>query len=908
MAGATACSDDTYDIPAQSLSRDIRFSASLKDTGASRAAGSRNILRRDSVVRMATASDADPLFLLPVVEDYSDDMASRADIRGKNQMYDRFYVSAYKYDDTWDSDHIKLTPNYFVSEIAANTGTKYELNPTRYWPSDGKMRFVAHAPVDDAAFTFYAHDDADRGPRVHIAIADKVSDQNDLVVSYSDEITCKGISDAAPLNFKHALTGIRFTCDKSMPKGIISNITFKGVRYEGDFFYAIPTASQSTTADMSLDANFNPWEIYDKEFSLDLNYLITGEDNAPITEGENTFVMFPQTLPENATVEITLEYVDASGNRNGRVDVITGSLAGRQWPAGKLVTYKISTDAQIFEVDAPRTFDYLGNVYDSTDGSMLSTNDVAVESYAGEKNIQWIVEYQDEGSTQWSASSSWLSVDPTWTWQDKQQQTIPFVAKSTYNAIDIDSNLKAAAQRGTSAAPYNLANATGGSTVENTANCYIVDSPGYYIFPLVYGNAIKNSATNTAAYVSSQSGSNVLPNFKNHLNANITAPYIADNAGCTPYSAALIWQDAKSLVQNVEYVADAFGGKGGIKFYVSPSTIAQGNAVLSISDKTDIMWSWHIWVTSFEGFDDSVTLTNRDDNTFTLMPINLGWCSNGADIRYYPKRQCKVRLTPAEGEESLAREITFVQESHTSVPFGNNPYYQWGRKDPFLGTNIPWGNKEHWDGSGTYYGTGSENNPPRLFSDLVEDTSSDRLTTRQCLDLLIKNPDKWHNPPAKTGGTSYVSLNETYDNLWGENTLGDTKTVYDPCPVGYQVNYFYTYTGFLDAGYDWSGDKGIEFVEATAPDWDTTNLAEFYTDSSKLHSITFPVNGYRDWNDKAEVVDFTVRGFVWMRGLTDDLDAYMFRYSTHQAGQANVAPVTMFYSTDGLPVRPAQIK
>lgn len=39
---------------------------------------------------------------------------------------------------------------------------------------------------------------------------------------------------------------------------------------------------------------------------------------------------------------------------------------------------------------------------------------------------------------------------------------------------------------------HNLANQTdGGSTVQNTANCYVVSAPGYYCFPLVYGNAIK---------------------------------------------------------------------------------------------------------------------------------------------------------------------------------------------------------------------------------------------------------------------------------------------------------------------------------------------------------------------------------------------------------------------------------
>lgn len=905
----TGCTDDLLD---KDLTSDhINFKTSLTATGKSLTRSGYSGTHRSGVVKMDMMATGDSLYLHPVISDFDpeSDLETRSSmVNSADQMYDKFYVSAYKYANTWDDELGQQSPNYFDSEIAYKSGSTYSFNPPRYWPKDGKIRFLAFAPVSDDAFTYYPHDDAGRGPRVHIKISDDIKNQNDLVVSYSEEIACKGASTATNLNFKHALTGIRFTCDKSMPKAVITNITLKGMCYEGDFFYSLPAASQSTSSALTIDDNFNPWAQYDREFPLDLNYQITGEDNASVTDGENTFLMFPQTLPSSAQVEITLKYLDSNGNATGRSDIISGSLAGREWPAGKIVTYKISTSAQFLEVENPQTFDYLGNIYNSADGSMQAVNKVKVTSYAGDKNISWTVQYQDEGTTAWSNSSSWLSIDPSWVWQDEAEQDVPFVAKSSYNVIDIDKNLKGAQTLGTLTTPYNLSNASGNTGVENTANCYMVSAPGYYILPLVYGNGIKNSTTNSSAYISTATGSNNLAQFKNHLGAGITAPYIADNAGCVPNHAGIVWQDVQNLVQDVQYVANAYGGKGGIRFYVSPSTIAQGNAVISISDKSNVMWSWHIWVTTFKGFDDKITLTNSDNNTFTLMPVNLGWCSNGSYIRYYPARKCKVRFIPSKGDENLAQEVTFVQESHTSIPFGNNPYYQWGRKDPFIGTNIAWGNKERWDGNGKYYGTGSENNPPRLFNDLVEDESSTRLTTRQCLDLLIKYPDKWHNPPAKVGGSSYVSLNETYQNLWGENTLSDTKTVYDPCPAGYQVNYFYTYTGFLDAGYNWTSDKGIEFVQATAPDWDSSNLAEFYTNSTKLHSITFPVCGYRDWNDKAEVVDFKLRGFIWLRGLTDNLNSYMFRYAEHAAGVANVAPVTMFYSTDGLPVRPALSK
>lgn len=904
-ATLSSCYDDPlYRDDASSGS--MAFNVSVAQSGWGHTRSGAAMRHSQSIVKMENAR-GDSLFLHPVVSDYSDSpvMETRSSIvSSRDEMYDKFYVSAYQYDDNWDESHAKSAPNYFESELAQSNGSTYSMSPVRYWPESGKMRFVAHAPVGDAAFSFYGVDDSGRGPRVHIEIPDKVENQKDLLVSYSEEIDCKGRSTSANLNFKHALTGIRFVCDKKMPKGVITNITISGVRHEGDFFYNLGAASQSSSSDLSLDANFNQWELYDKTFSLNLNYKITGEDNAVVTTGENTFVMLPQSLPEGATVAITFQSVDANGNPTGNPETISGSLAGREWPAGKIVTYKISTSNQMLDVTEPAIFNYLGHIYNTADGSVSSLNPVSVASYAKGKNMKWKVQYQDEGSSSWGDNSSWLSIDPSWSWTDTEEQSVPFVAKSSYNAIDIDANLRAASQKGTTASPYNLSNASGNSGVENTANCYMIDAPGYYIFPLVYGNGIENSAVNSSAYIyAGAADANTLAKFENHLGNPITSPYIADNAGCVPNHAAIVWQDSQNLVQNVSFVPSAFGGKGGIRFYVSPATIAQGNAVISISDKSNVMWSWHIWATTFKGFDSSVDLTNADSQQFTVMPVNLGWCSNGEAVRYYPRRECKVRFTPTEGDTSLSCEITVVQESHTSIPFGNNPYYQWGRKDPFVGTNIAWGNKPRWDGSGKYYGSGSENNPERLFADLVEDTSSDRLTTKQSLGLMIRNPEKWHNPPAKKGGTSYVSLNEIYTNLWGDIAPSSQKTVYDPSPAGYQVNYYYTYTGFLDPGYDWTSDKGIEFVKDKADDWDDSNLAEFYTDSSKLHTITFPVSGYRDWNDKAEVVDFKVRGFIWMRGAYSNLETYMFRFAHHASGVANVAPVTMFYACDGLPLR-----
>ena len=192
--------------------------------------------------------------------------------------------------------------------------------------------------------------------------------------------------------------------------------------------------------------------------------------------------------------------------------------------------------------------------------------------------------------------------------------------------FDYLADLKNRAYLGSAAAPHDLSYDYNGQM--NTANCYVVTHPGYYKFPLVYGNAIKNGATNAIAYESST--------FVNHLDRQITEPYIYSNENCTVGSADLLWQDAQDLISNISLSGD----KHYIQFKITKENIEQGNAVIAVKDESgNIMWSWHIWVTNKNVYE---TYTYGD---YKFMPIALG-----------------------QRETAQGTTCTF---------------YQWGRKDPF---------------------------------------------------------------------------------------------------------------------------------------------------------------------------------------------------------------------------------
>ena len=198
--------------------------------------------------------------------------------------------------------------------------------------------------------------------------------------------------------------------------------------------------------------------------------------------------------------------------------------------------------------------------------------------------------------------------------------------------FDYLADLKNRAYLGNPDAPHDLSYDYNGQM--NTANCYVVTHPGYYKFPLVYGNAIKNGATNANAYGSST--------FVNHLGNPITEPYIYDNSDCTVRSAELVWQDAQNLISNNIALCD---NDTYISFEITKENIQQGNAVIAVKDENGkIMWSWHIWVTNKNVYE---TYTYGD---YKFMPIALG-----------------------QRETNEGTTCTF---------------YQWGRKDPFRGATT----------------------------------------------------------------------------------------------------------------------------------------------------------------------------------------------------------------------------
>ena len=409
---------------------------------------------------------------------------------------------------------------------------------------------------------------------------------------------------------------------------------------------------------------------------------------------------------------------------------------------------------------------------------------------------------------------------------------------------------------------------TGG---QSTANCYVIHNPGTYKFPTIYGNAKKNGATNESAYKSSKTGNaNVLENFIKADGKAITKPEIEGIK-----DACLIWQDTKDLISDIKF-ADNY-----ISFEVKKETIHNGNAIIAVRDASNtILWSWHIWVTERDLH--PVEVENFQNEKYNFMPVNLGWCGFGNE--WYAPREVKARLKQ-EGGKTV--DLTFNQKQEVlandyDIKNGNNPYYQWGRKDPMLPsdgfTAVIGKDKTCYPGSAEYkfkYGT-------------------DGLNTKDIKEY-IKNPHKFNIK---------LEMKTKYYNLWSNDNDKTTpnddtviKTVYDPSPVGYTVPAPNAFTGFTSTGQDTNTSSEFNVKGNFDKGW------HFYSRPGKQGpTLFFPVCGWRN-DSSGTLEDVSIFGNYWTAGPYDTLSGRRLGFYSD-----GVYTLNYYYRSYGYAVRCAEEK
>lgn len=742
---------------------------------------------------------AEPLFLpTSSIEMHSGDMtmyancASTADIpmhniipetttRGSIQTEDHFYsefgIFGYFYESTqsWELIKSSISPESSMKNLEV-TRDNNSWTTNVYWPGGTKKAtFFAYAPYNCQGAILESNTGA---PKISYTVPSEIAKQQDLLIAKSTEdISCNGKS-AVDLTFEHALTAIKFTQGDDLGDYTkITSITISGVNNKGE---------------LSLDGA--SWGNLSTSTTIDNSYAISSQDG--ITLNDVLLLLMPQTLPDGAKLEVTMSNDDGTNTKDFIAD-LTGV-----WQKGYTVTYQLSVNKifgdYVLEI-TPNTKDFDEN------GGVVS---MTVTSY---------FEYSDGSSKiplPWTASYAYADGTDTRTPIDK---ALTITSASSGSGGSTGETLTAkigkqyfksnktlsAPEKGTEASPFDLStyNPATGVTLSGTnrrsANCYVVNAPGWYKIPLYYGNSLNN----TAGYGS--------PTFQNHEGTQINESNCDFSSKVT--SGKLLWQDEYALITPSSISKTSDGEY--LKFYVSPDAIAQGNAVIAATSGEngtgDILWSWHIWVTNMDLTKRVNVLSgaNRDTN-YPFMTQPVGYCE--ASTLSYPQRDFIVTIKQGTSCKLAAAKISQKSETTKSVA-QNCTFYQWGRKDPFPGASSndntvsvqklcykadgsafvyekKGGSTTIGDGQQTM--AGSILNPTTFY---YSKTSSQIILDNDWCSTTYN--DNWSKI------STIVS-----EGAWNDNNI--TKTVYDPCPIGFKMPGCNAFTRFTKDGKNHNSNDG----------------------------------------------------------------------------------------------------
>lgn len=723
-----------------------------------------------------------------------------------SNFYNSFGLFGYFYDSdkSWDViNKSSISPATSMNNLEV-TRDNNSWTTDVYWPGGtNKATFFAYAPYDsNVAWTSGT-------PKISYTVPSEIAKQQDLLVAKSNEnISCNGKS-AVDLTFEHALTAIKFTQGELGDYTKITSITISGVNNKGE---------------LSLDG-----ASWDNVSTTDGNtYTITSETG--ITLDDVILLLMPQTLPSGAKLLVTMS------NNYGTKD-FSADLTG-DWQKGYTVTYQLSVN-KIFG-------DYVLEITPNKPTIGENGGDVSM-------TVRSYFEYSD-GSSQislpWTASYAYADGTDKRTPIDK---ALTITSASRGNGGSIGESITAkiekqyfksdktlsASEKGTESEPFDLStyNPATGETLSGedrrSANCYVVNAPGWYKIPLYYGNSFNNrNGYGTAT-------------FQNHEGTQIDDQNRDFSSKVT--SGKLLWQDEYALITPSSIGKTSDGQY--LKFYVSPDAIAQGNAVIAALNSYDqILWSWHIWVTNMT-LTEPVNIksgANRDTN-YPFMKKPVGFCE--ASTLRYPQRDFIVTIQQGTSCKLAAARIS--QKSEITQYVGENcTFYQWGRKDPFPGSNGIKVNTDNYlgnqklcydangddfeykkQGENTYEGSGKQSMAGSILNPTTFYYSKTTDNTQGETDWDATKND-WCST---TYNDNWSMINTSINGNWADDNI--TKTVYDPCPIGFKMPGCNAFTCFTTTGNNTSNTS--QFNVSNSSSYASDEGWWFYTQPNKTGTTDF---------------------------------------------------------------------
>lgn len=785
--------------------------------------------------------------------------------------------------------------NWFDNKSTTPQGN---INPSILWSWGQRYaRFYAVYPEttdNNNNIVVKSQPTATSEPTIEFTVNKDVTKQVDLMTACSGLVTYTTHNQAPETNlwFRHALTAIRFAVgqdlsyNKTIKEISIDNVLLKSkYRLPNDRINPVGAGwdnngysqrGKVTLSGLSYKTTEKPNSIIRNQTRFS-NPDVT--DLKQLTDGY-TFYMIPQTLDGNS---VKAEIVFSDGTK------IHVPLKGT-WREGTTHVYKLSEKNSNWEYELIGVDPNIASFTDTqTSGgfTILSRRRVGTEIVA----VPWeVVGYSEDGKNYSNNKPAWLkslSAERGNGSKDHPEQlTATLIPAKTVDLLAARNNELKKNPLGSEATPYNLSNKTGAAAVENTANCYVISAPGYYMIPLVYGNAIKGGATNSSAYKMTVPGNgNTLTKLRDQDGNPITDPWIEktnNGANRSIDKAWVLWSDESNLVKIKDNgVYRAPDGNLYIKFQVPEDGIKSGNAVIAVRKSIQkfrdeerlqgrkkvtvrvyyteyqTLWSWHLWFAPKDALKE-IPVTNKQGTIYGFANEALGWKPTlwqGTPYQSPRSVNVKIRQTIGKKKETI---ITITQLPGTTSRTGYTTQYQWGRKDAFPGkVGQPAEGTIKWNAGSDMY-----------------------------MQTILQNPQNYYTAGYNADGSLNAGTNfakyYTLYNLWSMNNTSAyaenqansqtvVKTIYDPCPVGFSVPANDAFTGFTTTGVLSNNINQINADATIEAETYKNNFGHnFWTNSSKTETIFFPAAGYREARNGSTLTKYGVAGEYWTATPNDN--------------------------------------
>lgn len=214
-------------------------------------------------------------------------------------------------------------------KVSKNENGDFENDIPYYWPGDKyTIGFMALAPYNPQGLTINQDANAALPVSLNYTVPTDAVNQADILLAVTPDYAGDYYKTVG-LNFRHLCSAVNVKVG-TIPQGSIKAITFKNIPNKGTYTIANDAWSVNNASKDNFSVDF---------VGTSTNYPTAGTEtgNPQINDASATFMMIPQTLPDDAEMIVSFTHTIS-----GETEELSCSLAGIEWAKSTVTNYLIN--------------------------------------------------------------------------------------------------------------------------------------------------------------------------------------------------------------------------------------------------------------------------------------------------------------------------------------------------------------------------------------------------------------------------------------------------------------------------------------------------------------------------------------------------------------------------------------